>query len=84
MVKIILLKFLCLIASLNGFPLGNNEVENNSELTGGYFEGDMILTHEQIQELFEPSKSGLINKKYRWKDRIVPYQLLNKDFGKKN
>lgn len=73
---LLLVKFLSCVILINSLP-----VDKNAELTDGYFEGDMILTQEQIDELFVPSKSGFINKKYRWRFGIVPYQLLNQDFG---
>lgn len=68
--------------NLQIFIFGAPFSELNYEEIGGNFEGDMLLTSEQIKELFEPSKSGFINEKYRWIDGIVPFKIL-KDFGKR-
>lgn len=45
-----------------------------------YFDGDMILTAEQKHYLSSPNTdtdnfNGLINKKYRWPNKTIPYQL---------
>lgn len=45
-----------------------------------YFDGDMILTAEQKNYLLSPNTdtdnfNGLINKKYRWPNKTIPYQL---------
>lgn len=35
----------------------------------------MILTEEQMEELYSPARNGIISTKYRWPHRIVPYRL---------
>lgn len=42
---------------------------------GDYFEGDMILTEEEIDELLSPARNGLILKAYRWPNKTLPYRL---------
>lgn len=50
----------------------NEEV--NPEEIGGFFEGDMILTEQQIENL--RTRNGLLSTNYRWPNRIVPYVFL--------
>lgn len=42
---------------------------------GDYFEGDMMLSEEQLEAIFSPARNGLISTKYRWPKKTVPYQL---------
>lgn len=42
---------------------------------GDEFEGDMILSDEQLVEMFSPVRNGLIDKKYRWPNATVPYVM---------
>ena len=37
----------------------------------------MILTEEQMDELFSPARNGLISTKYRWPNKTVPYRLTH-------
>lgn len=45
------------------------------EEIGGNFEGDIILTPEQEQQLFGYGRTGLIDLRYRWPGNSVPYSL---------
>lgn len=45
---------------------------------GDFFEGDMILDEEQMEDLFSPARNGIISTKYRWPHRTVPYRLSHK------
>lgn len=47
---------------------------------GIYHEGDMILTDEQLDDLYFPVRNGLINQKYRWPNGIVPY-VMSTDYS---
>lgn len=42
---------------------------------GDYFQGDMILDDEQMEELFSPARNGLVDTKYRWPNKTLIYQL---------
>uniref|UniRef100_A0A1L8DQ68 Metalloendopeptidase n=1 Tax=Nyssomyia neivai TaxID=330878 RepID=A0A1L8DQ68_9DIPT len=47
------------------------------EELGKHFEGDIVLTDRQKQELFDvmvDSRTGLLNPRYRWPDNIVYYE----------
>lgn len=44
---------------------------------GDYFEGDMILTEEQMEDLYSPARNGLISTKYRWPNKTLPYRLTH-------
>lgn len=35
----------------------------------------MLLSKEQLEDLFAPARNGLISTKYRWPNKTVPYQL---------
>jgi hypothetical protein len=48
----------------------DDEIQKSFELAG-LFEGDIALTDEQRLAL--DSKNGLVNERYRWPNRIVPY-----------
>lgn len=54
------------------------------ENVGGNFQGDMILSKQQIRNLNFTPRNGLINKRYRWPKNnegnvIVPYGFKDKD-----
>lgn len=42
---------------------------------GDHFEGDMILTKDQLDNILSPIRNGLIAKNYRWPNKIVPFAL---------
>lgn len=53
--------------------IGNGQ---NAEEMSGQFQGDMVLTTEQKENLFGvASRTGLIDTRYRWPDNLVPYTL---------
>lgn len=56
------------------------EEEENPEEMGGYFEGDIILTEQQIAKL--NSRNGLLNVNNRWPNRLVPYEIFSGHFSK--
>lgn len=53
--------------------------DDDAEMLAGEYEGDMILTDEQIALL--DSRTGRLNTKYRWPNNIVPY-YINGTFSK--
>ena len=57
-----------------------------AEELSGQFQGDILITEEQLQEAADNvksgSKTGLRDSKYRWKDNIVPYHIMESFFGK--
>lgn len=55
-----------------------------AELLSGQFEGDMVLSPEEIELLTgggRGGRTGLSDKKYRWKDNIIPYTIREADFS---
>lgn len=61
-----------LLGFVSSYPRPNEEV--NPEEIGGFFEGDMILTEEQMANL--RARNGLLSTNYRWPNKIVPYVFL--------
>lgn len=51
---------------------------------GDYFEGDMVLNEEQIEDLLSPARNGLIKKRYRWTNKTVPYLLSDEHTKEQN
>lgn len=39
------------------------------------FDGDMILTEDQLDNLFSPARNGRIDEDFRWPNGIVPYAM---------
>ena len=66
--------------------LRNLKETDLAEELSGQFQGDIIITEEQLQEtadnLKSGSKTGLRDSKYRWKDNIVPYHIMQPFFSK--
>ena len=56
-----------------------------AEELSGQFQGDILITEEQLKEATENvksvSKTGLRDTKYRWVDNIVPYEIDESYFG---
>ncbi|XP_055298042.1 seminal metalloprotease 1-like [Sitodiplosis mosellana] len=53
---------------------GREKSEETAEY-GNHYEGDMLLNKDQLDALSSPERNGLINEKYRWPNKTVPYQL---------
>lgn len=49
--------------------------DDNVEEYGEFFEGDMLLSDEQTDQLFYNARNGRRNRKYRWPNNTVPFQL---------
>lgn len=62
--------------------LKNLDKDDIAELYSGQYQGDMILTDEEIQELEtgKSSKTGLIAARYRWENNEVPYRVTEAHF----
>lgn len=67
------------------FPLILAAQLEDPEETGGFFEGDIELTEDQQQELFQPtqSRNGIRSEKYRWPKKTVLYKISS-EFGECN
>lgn len=87
--------FVC-ISALTLFVSGNplddaaNDVANNSsadstltgEMVGGNFQGDMILSAEQLRNLNFGPRNGMVNRRARWPKNkrrkvVIPYAYRN-------
>lgn len=74
---------------VHGLPIENEarDAPNDGfsgEMIGGNFEGDMIMSDEQLQNLDFGPRNGLVHKKFRWPKNskgevIVPYNFTNAD-----
>lgn len=67
--------------------LSNLQETDLAEELSGQFQGDILITEEQLQETadnIKSGKTGLRDTKYRWKDNIVPYQINETYFSKFN
>lgn len=51
---------------------------------GDYFQGDMILDDEQMDDLFSPARNGLVDTKYRWPNKTLIYQLTDRHTKEQN
>jgi len=62
--------------------LKNLQEDDNAELYSGQYQGDMVMTEEDIQELEtgKSSKTGLIAARYRWENNEVPYRIIESQF----
>jgi len=50
--------------------------KQNIEELSGQFEGDILLNPEQRDAIFFPNhRNGLIDRKYQWSNRTIPYEL---------
>lgn len=57
-----------------------------AEELSGQFEGDMVMTSQQIEALLggddRGGRTGLKDERFRWTDNIVPYTIREEDFSK--
>lgn len=62
--------------------LKNLGPDDYAELLSGQFEGDMVMSPEEIDILTgRGGRTGLINTRYYWTDNIVPYTIREEDFS---
>jgi hypothetical protein len=55
-----------------------------AEELSGQFEGDMVMSPEEIAQLTgtgRNGRTGLIDQRFRWTDNIIPYQIREEDFS---
>lgn len=57
-----------------------------AEELSGQYQGDLILTAEQLREYrgSKQGKTGIKNTFYRWNDQTVPYWINETYFSKKS
>lgn len=48
-----------------------------AELYSGQFEGDMVMSSEEIEALINGrgGRTGLIDQRYKWADNVIPYKI---------
>ncbi|XP_023293397.2 seminal metalloprotease 1 [Lucilia cuprina] len=64
---------------INALPLIKNNID--PEISSGQFEGDMLLTPEQLNDLTNSfpkiqGRNGLVSPTYRWPNNIVYYKIV--------
>lgn len=65
--------------------LANLGDDDLAELYGGQYQGDIVISDEDVRELEDISrngKTGLIARRYHWAGAVVPYRVEEKDFSK--
>lgn len=63
--------------------LNNLGPDDNAELYGGQYQGDMVIEHGEERELESGrGRTGLIALRYKWAGGIVPYTVSNHHFSK--
>lgn len=64
--------------------LKNLGKDDLAEEWSGQYQGDIIISDAEIQELESPkgSKTGLIDTRFRWPNNIVPYWINESHFSK--
>lgn len=67
--------FLAILAVAHAFP--TNTWEEDPELSGGFFQGDLDLNEEQQQQLSSPidGRNGLTNLNRRWPNNTVYFKV---------
>jgi hypothetical protein len=63
--------------------LNNPRKDDLAEEFSGQYQGDIILSAEQLKEYETGSKekTGLIASRYKWAGAVVPYRIIEKDFS---
>lgn len=62
--------------------MGKDEL---AEELSGQYQGDIVLSPEEIRELEQPGRNGrtgMINERYLWDDNLIPYRIQEEDFSK--
>ncbi|XP_031629453.1 seminal metalloprotease 1-like [Contarinia nasturtii] len=75
LLSFVLASLFTLTCSLPLDTISERGLSNKVDEYGDKFEGDMVLTQEQIEAIFSPARNGLILEKYRWPNKTVAYQL---------
>jgi len=64
----------------NQYRLKHLQIGDNAEEWSGQFEGDIILTQEQIEQINRNGRNGFLATTYRWMNKTVPY-IISGDFS---
>uniref|UniRef100_A0A1B0CLR7 Peptidase M12A domain-containing protein n=1 Tax=Lutzomyia longipalpis TaxID=7200 RepID=A0A1B0CLR7_LUTLO len=73
----------CLLATTLAIPVNVEDdgfIGQPIEELGEHFEGDILLTDRQKQEIFDvmvDSRTGLLNPRYRWPGNVVVYEYAD-------
>jgi hypothetical protein len=65
--------------------LKNLSKDDLAEELSGQYQGDIIISAEQMREYETEAKrkTGLIASRYKWAGGVVPYKITEADFSKK-
>ncbi|XP_063698166.1 seminal metalloprotease 1-like [Culicoides brevitarsis] len=66
------------LSEFNRFKLKHLTNTDNAEMYSGQFEGDIVLTQDQVADLL--SRNGLVRESKRWINNTVPYLIRSSDF----
>jgi hypothetical protein len=62
--------------------LHNRSPNERPEFLSGQFQGDIVLTKEQIEDLNDVTdRTGLIDKRYNWPNAVVYIQISPNTFS---
>lgn len=64
--------------------LDHLEERDNAEEFSGQYEGDIVMTPEQMKVYKNKAmfKNGMLQSTYLWPDAIVPFQIRRRDYSK--
>lgn len=62
--------------------LANPQADDIAEMFSGQFEGDILMTDEELEMRNVESRTGLIDTRYRWLNYEVPYFIETQYFSK--
>lgn len=62
--------------------LSNLTEEDSPEELSGQFEGDIVISQEQLREMESFSRIGHRDTKYRWPDAVVPFKIEIESYSK--
>ncbi|XP_065357456.1 seminal metalloprotease 1 [Calliphora vicina] len=79
LLRIVFILFGFLVALINAVPIVKRDLD--PELMAGQFEGDMLLTEEQLRSITNPfskiqGRNGLVDESKRWPNNIVYYKIV--------
>lgn len=58
--------------------LGKND---SAEELSGQFEGDIVMSEDQLREVTSSRRTSIALEEFHWKDGIIPYEFEEKDFS---
>lgn len=65
--------------------MSNLNENDNAELLSGQYQGDIVMTDDEIREIENSGKTGragLIAQRYNWAGAVVPFRIVEADFSK--